>query len=128
MISCKVISDIEYCQHDGEWGVGKYSTAETAWKSTEKLVNLVIPKSIGDINCITYIGNEAFNWFHDLKTVEIYADINVFCEGSFANCPNLTRISIPSSTTIIKRDAIQCYTGSGEGISPGTLIVIIRVR
>ena len=128
MSSCQVISNIEYCQYNDEWGVGKYETAETAWKSTEKLNHLVIPKSIGDISCITFIGNEAFNQFFDLKTVEIYADIKVFCASCFANCPNLTRINIPSSTTRLESNAIQCYTGAGKGIAPGTLTVIIGIN
>lgn len=126
MSNCTTVNDIEYCYDNKEWGVGKYNTPEIAYKGSNELINLVIPKSTPGISTISYIGRQAFDLIKTLKTVEIFADIRIFCDHCFANCPNLTRINIPSSTTTLNHNAIQCYTG--KGASPGTLIIIIGVN
>jgi len=125
-MTCQTLSDIEYCQREGTWSVGSGSQTNGAWKGSHTLINLVIPKSIGNIQRISYISKYAFNCQINMRTVEIYADIIVIEHMAFSNNPKLERINIPSTTTTLGPYSIQCYNSTKAGA--GTLTVIFDIN
>ena len=59
---------------------------------------------------ITYIGESAFSWCKNLKSITIPNSVTTIGNSAFWDCENLTSITIPNSVTEIGEDAFRfCY-------------------
>ena len=75
--------------------------------------NLEIPSQI-DNKTIIEIGNSAFVFTSEIRTVHLPYTIQKLDEDAFAHCPNLEYINIPAACTFIGYRAIHCYCYANE--------------
>lgn len=64
-------------------------------------------------NCAV-IGNRAFEYCRNLKSIIIPSTVNVIGSEAFYCCSSLNRITIPESVTFIGSEAFYCCTGELE--------------
>ena len=82
------------------------NTAEVTLKTdgTKYSGDIVIPASIsvdGVDYSVTLIGNSAFSYCYDLKSIEIPNSVTAIGDDAFCDCDGLTSIEIPNSVTEI---------------------------
>lgn len=68
-----------------------YSISDYAFSNNESLMSLTIPSSIKKI------GNNAFIWCENLKTVAFKKGANSLGESAFSNCTSLQSVILPTS-------------------------------
>lgn len=72
--------------------------------------NLIIPEKTsvgGKVYTVTSIGNNAFEGFKNLKTVELPKTITTIGNEAFRGCEELTDVNIPSGVTTIGQFAFE---------------------
>ncbi len=96
-----------------------YSSSDNAWKTIRKEVEkIVIGKGI------TSIPDNSFNYFSNLKEVEIEDGVKSIGKEAFYSCDALDKITIPSSVTSIGEDFLwtgSSWMGSNEHVVRATI-------
>ena len=96
-----------------------YSSSDNAWKTIRKEVEkIVIGKGI------TSIPDNSFNYFSNLKEVEIEDGVKSIGREAFYSCDSLDKITIPSSVTSIGEDFLwtgSSWMGSNEHVVRATI-------
>ena len=73
--------------------------ANTAFRQCRQLTSVTLPDSI------TAIGDYAFGWCYNLKSIQMGNGVRTIGYGAFVTCQKLTGITIPASVTQIGQDA-----------------------
>ena len=99
---------------EGYWQSSEYVWELTPWQIYSNMTESIVIK-----NGVTSIGEDAFNWWYQVKTVSLPSTLVSIGSCAFQACEKLSSINLPSSIVCIGNNAFQ-YSGIKNIVIPNS--------